>query len=77
MTRLGQLVAACLLVLCMEPAEAGPDYQAIRFDQLLGWQYDNHDEALEAFRKSCMDIRAGEWAPLCALAETHPRPEPF
>jgi len=77
MMRLGQLAAACLLVLCTEQAEAGPDYKAIRFDQLLGWQFDNHDEALEAFRKSCMDIRAGEWAPLCALAETHPPARAF
>jgi membrane-bound lytic murein transglycosylase A len=61
-------MAACLLT-TLAPgvdAQTGPKYRAIGFDQLLGWAEDDHRAALEAFLKSCEDISAREWRPLCS-----------
>ncbi len=52
------------------PGRADAFHQIIGFDQLLGWEADDHAAALSAFTKSCRDIRAPEWQPICAFAET-------
>ena len=69
-----RLLLACLAIACgvatiADPAMAQrmPRYKAIRFDQLLGWEQDDHKAALAAFLTSCGDISAPEWAPLCAF----------
>lgn len=41
---------------------------SLRFSDLPGWNEDNHDEALVAFRQSCDAIKAPEWAPICDMA---------
>jgi membrane-bound lytic murein transglycosylase A len=64
-------------------ASRSPHLQLIRLSNLAGWQADNHDEALRAFRRSCREIldhgRAflrevqfaadrQDWLPVCQLA---------
>jgi len=74
MTAIRQALAAFLILIAVAPlsAEAGSNYQALRFDELLGWEDDNHAEALAAFLESCVDINAPEWKPLCVYAATGP-----
>jgi len=59
------------------PAIAGAHYQITRFDDLLGWQGGDQKAALAAFVKSCQDISAKPWGPLCKLAETGPDARSF
>jgi peptidoglycan lytic transglycosylase A len=65
------LVAATVLLAGVVQA-SGPRHIALRFDELLGWDADDQTDALRAFTKSCADISAKEWHPLCKLAETKP-----
>jgi len=67
------LLGAALAV----PTQAADRYKTLRFDQLLGWQADDHKAALDTFIKSCVDIRAPEWKPLCKLAKTGPDAKTF
>jgi membrane-bound lytic murein transglycosylase A len=53
-------------------AQIGPRYHTVGFDDLLGWAEDDHTAALGAFLKSCEDISAREWAPLCTFAADAP-----
>lgn len=46
--------------------------QILSFDDLQGWDGDDHAAALSAFRKSCMDIDGDDWAALCDLAARAP-----
>lgn len=55
--------------LAMSPALASEDYVLERFENLLGWEADDHAAALETFLRSCAHGRGFDWAPLCALAE--------
>ena len=58
-------------------AQRMPRYKTLGYDQLLGWERDNHSAALQAFLLSCPDISAKEWAPLCALAKTNPNAKTY
>lgn len=64
-------------------AEAKPILRVISFDQIAGWEKDDHAAALAAFRRSCEEIIAtghafertvrfggtrGEWADVCRQA---------
>ena len=42
--------------------------QVLSFQDLDGWQDDDHREALGAFKVTCNQLRDPEWAPLCRLA---------
>lgn len=64
--------ALTALLAAAGPAPAGPRHMALEFDDLLGWQDDDHEAALKAFSETCVDISAPEWAPLCRLAATGP-----
>ncbi|MCB1367832.1 MAG: MltA domain-containing protein [Rhodobacteraceae bacterium] len=78
MIRAARILA--LLALALPLANAGqtaPRYRAVPYAQLLGWSGDNHQEALDSFLKSCMDIKAKEWKPLCRMAETRPYAKTF
>ncbi|NOX39599.1 MAG: murein transglycosylase [Alphaproteobacteria bacterium] len=66
-----------LLAMAASPTLAADRYKTLRFDQLLGWQADDHKAALNTFIKSCVDIRAPEWKPLCMLAKTGPDAKTF
>ena len=73
----GLWLGVLTLFLTASPVIAGHRYQAVRFDQLLGWQQDDHRAALRAFQKSCQDISAPEWAPICKFAKTNPPARQF
>lgn len=65
-------LVASLLSLSQAGAQTANRYKAIRFDQLLGWERDDHAAALKVFLGTCKKISAPEWAPLCALASNTP-----
>nr|WP_323763951.1 MltA domain-containing protein [Marinovum sp.] len=50
------------------PASSEISYQVLSFDQLDGWETDDHDAALQVFRNTCIDMRGPDWKALCALA---------
>lgn len=78
MNRVWQAGAAALCaVVFAAPAFSAQTYRALRFDQLLGWKGADHSAALTAFLKSCQDIAARDWAPLCKLAATKPNATTF
>lgn len=59
------------LALTAAPGAGTPVHAQMRlmsFDQLQGWQDDDHEAALAAFRMSCDLIRGDDWGPICALA---------
>lgn len=39
------------------------------FNDLDGWQRDQHDQALAAFLETCPDLKATDWQTLCAFAQ--------
>ena len=69
--------AALAITTSAAPLLAGGLHHAIRFDQLLGWDQDDHEAALSAFLKSCRDIRKTEWKGLCDYAATRPHAKTF
>ena len=44
-------------------------HTVLEFSDLDGWQFDNHDRALDAFLETCPDLRDPDWSSLCALAQ--------
>jgi membrane-bound lytic murein transglycosylase A len=59
------LVAAFVLAMTVAPAAA----QVLEFEELRGWEDDDHLAALETFRVTCRALGAPDWRPLCALAD--------
>ncbi|KPP86537.1 MAG: membrane-bound lytic murein transglycosylase A [Rhodobacteraceae bacterium HLUCCO07] len=63
------VLAAALLGLTMSgPAATETRHTILSFDDLDGWAEDDHGKALEAFRKTCADMKDPDWRALCALA---------
>lgn len=73
----GLVALAIGLLLTASGANAGLKYKLTDYDQLLGWDDDDHQAALTTFVNSCQDISAVEWKPLCQLAATKPAAKPF
>jgi len=72
------LAMTLVVTLAAQPLRAGqPEYRIIAYDDLLGWKADDQTAALEAFVKSCADISAPVWAPLCRFARTGPDARAF
>lgn len=67
------------LGLAMSPdaADAAPTYEILKFEDLDGWQDDDHSAALSVFLNTCADIKDPEWATLCALATSQPSARTF
>lgn len=62
---------AFALALLGTPAMAGLDKAEVTilsFDDLEGWDRDNHQEALAVFLDTCRDLDDPQWRPICALA---------
>ncbi|MCK0140179.1 murein transglycosylase A [Aliiroseovarius sp. F47248L] len=62
---------AFALALLGTPAFAGlddADITILSFDELNGWDRDNHQEALAVFLDTCRDLDDPQWRPICALA---------
>lgn len=47
--------------------------QVLDFEQLDGWRDDNHAEALIAFLRTCNQLDAPDWRPICAVAADVPQ----
>ncbi|MGB1208479.1 MAG: murein transglycosylase A [Paracoccaceae bacterium] len=65
--------ALCALVMAvstMAPAAADPAirYDIVSFDDLDGWDEDDHDLALSVFRNTCPDMKGADWSSLCTAA---------
>jgi membrane-bound lytic murein transglycosylase A len=64
---------ACALALLGMPAYAGLEDARITlvpFEELDGWNDDNHQDALRVFLDTCRDLDDPQWRPICALAQT-------
>ncbi|NNK77596.1 MAG: murein transglycosylase [Litoreibacter sp.] len=74
-----RLAAACLLgaVMSSGPAAASPTVEILKFEELKGWEVDDHQAALDVFQNTCIDIPDPEWASLCALATSQPDARTF
>jgi len=64
---------ACALALLGTPAFAGLDKAEVAilpFEQLEGWEQDNHQAALKVFLDTCNDLKEPRWQPICKVAQT-------
>ena len=52
-------------------------HKIVEFDDLDGWEEDNHARALDVFLNTCPDMKDPDWQALCALAQQRPDPKPF
>ncbi|WP_406647259.1 MltA domain-containing protein [Aliisedimentitalea scapharcae] len=68
------LRAACVAVsmMCGAGAQGEVTHQILGFDQLEGWDKDDHAAALQAFLNTCPDLDDPDWTSLCAVAQNHP-----
>ncbi|MCK0097218.1 MltA domain-containing protein [Yoonia sp. F2084L] len=56
---------------------AEPTYTQLTFDELRGWQDDDHRAAFDVFTNTCRDLDDRQWAVLCEFAKTNPEPRGF
>ena len=54
------------------PALAVTSYTILSFDELEGWDKDDHQAAMDAFRETCGDLNKTDWPSICALATSQP-----
>lgn len=45
------------------------EYSLLKFEDLNGWEKDDHAAALTVFRDTCHDMKDPDWRALCALAK--------
>ncbi|MGC9418314.1 MAG: murein transglycosylase A [Rhodovulum sp.] len=70
MTR-GLGAAVCLaLALSAWQLRADTPVEILGFEDLKGWDQDDHARALAVFRETCPHLSDSTWASLCAVAET-------
>lgn len=62
----------CLAGAMMAATEATAEttYQILEFDQLEGWESDDHQAALAVFLDTCPDLEDPDWRALCAMAQS-------
>lgn len=68
---------AVAVMAAADAARAETTYRILSFDQLDGWDKDDHRSALSVFLNTCTDFNdpdEPDWSSLCALAHTE-RPE--
>ncbi|TNF64246.1 MAG: murein transglycosylase [Rhodobacteraceae bacterium] len=69
----GLLRAICLAGAFMAAADtprAETTHQILSFDQLDGWEKDDHAAALSVFLNTCPDLDEPDWRSLCAVAQS-------
>ncbi len=77
------MIRAVLAALCLalQPSVgAAADettYSVLSFDELNGWERDDHQKALDAFLVTCPDMKDPDWQSLCALAQQKPNAKGF
>jgi len=68
-----QTVAVLLALAMTNPSESNAaEYSLLKFDDLAGWQDDDHAKALDVFLETCSINKTGDWAALCKFAKTKP-----
>ena len=77
--RVTRALAATLLgVMGMTlPAAADVHIDVMEFDQLDGWDKDDHAAALAVFQSTCRDMKDIDWRALCKFAGENPEPRQF
>ena len=55
-------------------AQAETTYDILKFQDLQGWEADDHAAALAVFLNTCGDLKDPDWRALCGVAQTH-KPE--
>jgi membrane-bound lytic murein transglycosylase A len=60
-----------------DKAMADVSYSLVSFEQLTGWEEDDHQKALDVFLNTCRDINDPEWRTLCDFAQTSPNAREF
>lgn len=53
-------------------AHADVTHRILSFEELQGWEDDDHQAALQAFLETCPDLKEDDWQSLCALATQAP-----
>lgn len=75
---IARLAAASLAgLLTATSAQADLSYKVLSFQDLEGWEKDNHASALQVFLNTCMDMDQVDYAALCAVAESIENPRAF
>lgn len=77
---IGHAVAWALAgaVLLTGPAGASDlRYQVLPFNQLNGWDEDDHETALAVFKSTCRDMKDPDWRALCAVVDSNPEGKAF
>jgi membrane-bound lytic murein transglycosylase A len=52
-------------------------HKVLTFDELKGWEGDNHAKVLSTFQNTCADMDDPDWRALCALAQQEPDAKSF
>lgn len=75
----GFWVVAILVAMTMtQPTQsAAADYSLLKFDDLSGWENDDHTAALTAFLETCSINKNPEWKALCGLAKSEPNAKTY
>ncbi|CUH66301.1 Membrane-bound lytic murein transglycosylase A precursor [Thalassovita autumnalis] len=75
---IARLAAASLAgLLTATSAQADLSYKVLSFQDLEGWEKDDHASALQVFLNTCMDMDQVDYSALCAVAETIENPRAF
>ncbi|KGM47103.1 murein transglycosylase A [Pseudooceanicola atlanticus] len=63
-------LAALLAALTLPGAGMASDltYKIFGFEDLEGWEEDDHQAALDTFLNTCRDLKAPDWEAICAVA---------
>ncbi|WP_405359947.1 murein transglycosylase A [Roseobacter sp.] len=59
------------------PVTAETSINVLSFDDLDGWQSDDHAAAFETFRTTCQDMDNPDWRAVCSYATSNPDPKAF
>ena len=65
------LLAGAAMIAAATGPGAEPSREILGFDQLDGWENDDHAAALAAFLVTCPDLDDPDWRALCAVAQQH------
>jgi len=77
MTRVWAATSAIWLSLAGSLFAQETTHTILRFDDLNGWEADDHAAALDVFLNTCPDMRDPDWQSLCALAQQKPDAKSF
>ena len=71
------VTAAALSLFTVESVLANPTYQLLQFEDLSGWDEDDHQSAMDVFLSTCGDMNDPSWSSLCSVAKSGQDPKAF